>query len=277
MITHFAELTLRTVSIQGAKQVYANRLGLPVADESGNHVVFRLTPHCTLRFEERYDPIAPAHFAIQVGYPTFYESVAFLRSAGVLITPYDDGREVDEENGRRNVYFRDGDGHIAELIAHNYVAEGVVQIDHPLRPLYLREVGFPVVSVPAFRDWLKAALGMWTFQDQDTFNFVIGGTAHAVVVSRERPWLPIAAKALPPNMAVTFGTPDHSFLSAVRERLESSGELVATSAGEIRFERDGYELALRHTPEFAADVPARLRLPGAAQRLRTTPVDPSAT
>ncbi|MCG3005284.1 hypothetical protein KZ291_32405, partial [Escherichia coli] len=48
---------------------------------------------------------------------------------------------------------------------------------------------------------------MKTDEDDDYFNFVIGGTAYAVVVSEKRPWIPIAMKALPPNIKVTLGTP----------------------------------------------------------------------
>ncbi len=36
------------------------------------------------------------------------------------------------------------------------------------------------------------------------FNFVIGGTAYIVATWWQRPWIPIAMKALPPKVHVSF-------------------------------------------------------------------------
>lgn len=259
MITHFAELRLQTVSLQGVRQVYGDRLGFPLAAESPSSLSFRLTPHALITFEESDEPIAPAHFALEVAYSTFHQAVDFLKQAGLLILRWDDGHEVDEDGAQINLYFRDGDGHILEIIAHRSIDETAIPTDHPLRPLYLREVGFPVESVPAFRHWLKGSLGMRTRQESDTFNFVVSGTAHAVVVAKSRPWLPIAMKALPPRMQVVFGTPDPAYIDALRSRL--AGEAEADSPQEIRFMRDGYPLALRLQPEFPVDLLHRLKLP----------------
>lgn len=63
MITHFSELRLQTVSIQGVEQVYGERLGIPILLKTDKQISFRLAPHVTLSFEEAYEPISPAHFA----------------------------------------------------------------------------------------------------------------------------------------------------------------------------------------------------------------------
>ena len=132
MITHFAELRLPTVSISGTKQVYHQRLGLPVADDLSDQISFSLTAFARLSFFLSDKPLAPVHFAIQVPYSRFYESADLVRRSGLLIAAWPDGREIDETPIRRNLYFRDGDGNLVELIAHSYVPEDVIPAHGPL-------------------------------------------------------------------------------------------------------------------------------------------------
>jgi catechol-2,3-dioxygenase len=258
MITHFVELELQTVSLIGVRQVYADRLGLPIMEEDSGSVAFQLTPHTTLKFAERYAPLSPAHFAFQVPYSTFNKSVEVLKQNRLLIA----GDLVHWDDGV-SIYFRDGDGNILELISKDYLNDHVLAEYHALKVLYLREVGFPVEHVTTFRAWLKAHLGMQSFDDaeDDNFSFVIGGTAHMVVVDKTRPWMNIAMKALPPPMRVTFGTPDLDFLAQIRNRLQVNGELITDQPNQIAFKREGYSLAVRHTPQFSRDLPAQLNLP----------------
>ncbi len=54
---------------------------------------------------------------------------------------------------------------------------------------------------------------MKTMEDGDIFNFVVGGTAYVVATWWQRPWIPIAMKALPPKVHVSFGTADLAFYS----------------------------------------------------------------
>ena len=91
-----------------------------------------------------------------------------------------DGNTIGEENGLFNLYFKDGDGNLLEIIAHSYVKEDVLVPHSPLNVLYVREIGLPVKSVPVFTQWLKSNLDMKAMEDGDIFNFVIGGTAYIV-------------------------------------------------------------------------------------------------
>ncbi|MGG4266589.1 glyoxalase/bleomycin resistance/dioxygenase family protein [Peribacillus simplex] len=258
MITHFADLELLTVSIEGVKQCYANRLHLPILSESKEFIQFQLTPFTTLSFKETFEPISPAHFAFQVSYSQFDEVASFIKQSGLLVLRQEHGEYIDETNGRKNLYFRDGDGHLLEIIAHDYVNEDVLKASGKLRALYLREIGFPVDSVPNLRDWLKSTFGMKTEQDQDIFNFVISGTAHAIAVSKQRPWFPIAMKALPPKMAVTFGTPDKSFFD---ERTKQMDHTFLDDSKKLFILRDSYPFYMKHTPEFSASMLENLNLP----------------
>ncbi|MBR0019669.1 glyoxalase/bleomycin resistance/dioxygenase family protein, partial [Bacillus subtilis] len=240
MITHYADLELQTVSIQGVKQAYADRLQLPILHESRNYIRFQLTPFTTLSFKETYEAIYPVHFAIQVPYSQFIDISSFIRQSGLFILKQENGQYIDETNGRKNLYFRDGDGNLLEIIAHEYIKENQIELSGNLKAMYLREIGFPVKSVPIFREWLKNTLKMKTERDQDTFNFVISGTAHAVVVSKERPWIPISMKALPPKMLVTLGTTDMDFMNKLTNKLDN----IIIESDKIYFSKVGYNFFL---------------------------------
>ncbi|MGC4377521.1 glyoxalase/bleomycin resistance/dioxygenase family protein [Fictibacillus sp. Mic-4] len=257
MITHFADLELNTVSIQGVKQCYLNRLKLPIIYETADFIRFQITPFTTLSFKERYEPIAPAHLAFQVPYSLFDKVASFVLESGLLVLRQEHGQYIDETEGRKNMYFRDGDGNLLEIISHQYVSEHALTASGSLKALYLREIGFPVDFVPAFRDWLKSALGMKTEKETDLFNFVISGTAHAVVVSKQRPWIPIAMKALPPQMKVTFGTPDKEYIHEATGKIEGS----RLDSNELHFSKETYNFSIKHTPNFKASFIPGLNLP----------------
>lgn len=261
MITHFSELKLQTVSIQGVEQVYAKRLGIPVLSKTNKQISFKLTPYVTLVFEEAYEPISPAHFAFQVPFSKFYETAKRIQESGVLIVRWEDGHEIDEEEDRLNLYFRDGDGNLLEIIAHKYIEEDVLIPYTPLNILYVREVGCPVKSVPVYREWLKSNLFMKTFEDGEFFNFVIGGTAHVVASWVGRTWIPIAMKALPPKIHVSFGTPSFHFIQKVQNHLRQNDVPCQFSKNEISFVQEGYSFSIQHTPHFKADIPNKLNLP----------------
>lgn len=257
MITHYSDVQLHTLSIQGIKQIYKERLHFPIIYESSTFIRFQISSYTTLSFKEEYTPVSPAHVAFQVPYSLFYESASFLRQSGLLLLEQENGEYIDDENGRRNLYFRDGDGHLLEIIAHKEVSETTIEPFGDLQILYIREVGFPVSSVPMFRDWLKTKLRMRTEKDQDTFNFVVSGTAHAVVVSKTRPWIPIALKALPPRVVVTLGTPDLSFIQEAATHIENAhwdGHFLCFSV-------ETYFFQICYTPHVSATIPHALNLP----------------
>lgn len=263
MITHFAELRLPTVSLNGVKQVYATRLGLPIVRESNDQVTFALTPFTTLCFYLSNSPIAPVHFAIQVPYSSFRESVDIIRQSGLLIASWPDGHEIDETPehgayGGRNLYFRDGDGNLLELIAHSYIPEDVIPAYGPLKALYLREIGFPVQSVSKFRSWLEDEFAFRSKDPDEQFSFVVSGTAHAVVVDYRRPWIPIAMRALQPNMHVVLGTPETTFFSRLLSRYDTTDR---ADSMEVSLQKDGYNFSIRLTSEFSVDTVHRLNLP----------------
>ncbi|MBE7150346.1 glyoxalase/bleomycin resistance/dioxygenase family protein [Bacillus mycoides] len=261
MITHISDIKLQTVSIEGVKQVYKDILSFPIKTETATFIQFEVTPYTTISFQEVYEPIAPAHFAFEIPYSKFHETVRWLEGSGLLIVKWKDGHTIDEENGLFNLYFKDGDGNLLEIIAHSYVKEEVLVPHSPLNILYVREIGLPVKSVPVFTEWLKSNLDMKTKEDGDIFNFVIGGTAYIVATWWQRPWIPIAMKALPPKVHVSFGTPDHTFLQKIQNNFKKNGVPFESKHTEVLFIQQGYSLSVLHTPEFHSDIPRKLNLP----------------
>jgi hypothetical protein len=263
MITHFADFRLQTVSLEGVKQFYNGRLGLPVVSESDGEIRFRLTDLTTLTFAEAYEPVAPAHFAFEVPWSAFSEAVDYLRKeADVPLLRWPDGHEIDEfdESGPGiNVYFRDGDGHVLELIAHRGVREDVLPPSGPLKVMYLREVGFPVDDVLEFREWMSRTFGMKLAKVYDDFTFAIAGTAHAIVVSKQRRWIPIGMLSLPPRMSVTFGVSGRDALARIRGSLDGE-RILSESEDELTIRRGGYPIRFAAT-DVPADLGARLNLP----------------
>lgn len=240
--------------------MYQQKLGFPVIHESDNEIRFQPTPHFTLSFVEVSEPLSPAHFAFEVPYSTFNESAAFIRDSGIPLLQWPDGREVDEFETGKNIYFRDGDGNLLELISHSYLTESVLAPSGASKVIYLREVGFPTDDVVKLREWFKHVLQMKTRNESDTFNFVIGGTAHAIVTSTSRRWIPIAMRALPPILTASFGVTDARFIQEVRSHVKDQ-DVLFESAEELYWKQYGYGIRLIVTADFDAQIPALLRLP----------------
>ena len=152
MITHISDIKLQTVSIEGVKQVYKDIYYLFNKKETVSFIQFEVTPYTTISFQEVYEPIAPAHFAFEIPYSKFHETARWLNDSGLLIVKWQNGNVIGEENGLFNLYFKDGDGNLLEIIAHSYVKEDVLVPYSPLNILYVREIGLPVKSVPVLRN-----------------------------------------------------------------------------------------------------------------------------
>lgn len=245
MITHFAGVTLQTLSIEGAKQFYHGILGFPIARESSPDIEFRPTPDCVLSFREVGEPIAPAHLAFEVPYAEF-DAIAKRLSGRVALLKHNDGTTVDRYETGVNVYFKDFDGHLLELIAHPDISIGSLSPSGPYRILYIREVGLPVQDPVAAREWMKRTLGLAIERESEQFAFVIGGSAHAVVVSTMRRWIPIAMHALPPALEIVYGVANAGFIASVRNTLDP--RLVISDRGdELWFRMYDYRIGLRVT------------------------------
>lgn len=262
MITHFAGLKLKTVSIQGVKQFYHGVLHFPVARESEVEIVFQPTPDFTLTFEEAFEPIAPVHLAFEVASSQFESAIRKL-SEQIPLLKWPNGEAIDHFDSGVNVYFKDGDGHLLEFIAHHDLREGVLAPSGTFGILYLREVGLPVEDPVAARLWMKQSLGLSIAKESEEFAFVIGGTAHAVVVSTKRKWIPISMYALAPSMEITYGVSDESYVDQIRSSLDRR-MIVADNDEGLIFRMYGYRIRMKIT-SFPKDIAVRLNLPNAIE------------
>ncbi|MWC28963.1 VOC family protein [Paenibacillus sp. MMS18-CY102] len=262
MITHFNELKLQTVSIEAVKQFYHGRLGFTIEYESRNEIRFKLTDHATISFEEAYEPISPAHFAFEVPISQFGAAISCLQDKGISFLAWPDGRVIDEFETGKNVYFKDCDGNLAELIAHYYVNEDVIAPSGIIPILYLREIGFAVTKVNTFREKLVHILGLRLDKVFDDFTFAIGGTAHAVITSTQRRWVPINMLALPPKMIVHLGASTSQFICTVQAKLDGMGQPYHKQSDDcIAFSIDGYRFQLSRKSAYSEETLSLLNLP----------------
>jgi catechol 2,3-dioxygenase-like lactoylglutathione lyase family enzyme len=260
MITHYAQLQLNTVSIQGVKQFYHDQLQFRIVFQSDNEICFQVTDYFALSFKEVFEPLAPAHFAFEVPHSEFDNVVNWLEKAHIKLLKWSDGSVFDNnfETGK-NVYFRDGDGNLLEIICHSYIKEGILSPSGALKILYLREIGFPVDSVINFRELLVKILNLKLDKVSDNFTFAIGGTAHTVIPSKKRKWIPISMFALPPAMNVCFGVTSSIFIDEARTYLKEN-DIICERNGELHFKIDVYTFCLSVTT-YPKDVPSLLNLP----------------
>jgi len=259
MITHFAGLTLNTVSIQGVKQFYHHQLGFPIQSSSKHTITFLPTPDLTLMFEEVLEPLSPSHFAFEVPYSQFDVLVDQLQARGITLLTWPDGEAVKAFETGVNVYFRDGDGNLLEFIAHHYVKEEAIVPSGDWQILYMREIGMPVDDVPELTKWMRETLQMSVRDESDWFNFVIGGTAHAVVVSTQRRWIPIQMVALPPQMTVSWGVSNWDHLAPMKEQVDVH-EVILSTESEFIIKKCNYHFRFIRSA-FTPDISARLYLP----------------
>ncbi len=225
MITHYSNVQLHTVSLEGARQFYGELLQFPVVYRSESEISFRIADRSVLSFVETFEPISPAHLAFAIPYSRFEQVIAWAESRHLTFLKWEDGRAIDDYETGKNIYFRDGDGHLLEIITERDGDGGSAEpLSGEFPVLFIREVGFPVESVPEFRQKLVHLMGFeLRGQPSDTFTFAAGGTAYAVVVSKKRRWIPIGMIALPPRVSVTLGFDRASDWSGITSRLYASG------------------------------------------------------
>ncbi len=95
----------------------------------------------------------------------------------------------------------------------------------------------------------------------DNFTFAIGGTAHAVIPSKKRKWIPISMSALTPTMNVSFGVTNSIFIEEVKTCLQEEDIIYESNGdGELHFKINEYNFDLCLT-NFPEEVPSLLNLP----------------
>lgn len=263
MITHYAEVKLQTTSVAGVKQFFSERLGYPVASEYAEQIEVRVNAHTRLTFQESHERLAPVHLAFEVPMAVFDQVVLHLQQLLGIPLAWPDGITVTTFTSGKSVYYKDLDGNLLEWTAHYGITDEVLVPEGLLQVMYLREVGLPVHDVGATTAWFQANLGMKVFKSSELFAFVRGGTAHAVVVSTSRKWIPIGMIAIPPHLTLVLGVSGAAYITQIADRLEGAGYPISWSLdqNELSFQYAGYLIVLRHTPGFLSSWVDALNLP----------------
>ncbi|MZQ80547.1 glyoxalase/bleomycin resistance/dioxygenase family protein [Paenibacillus sp. 5J-6] len=232
----------------------------PIIFETKDEICFQPIENFKISFKEAMEPIAAAHFAFEVPLSEFENVVNLLKSKGIQLLKWSDGRYIDNFETGKNVYFRDGDGNLLEIITHHYVKEGILSPAGDFKLLYLREIGFPADSVKEFREFFVDIFELRLDKVRDDFTFAIGGTSHMVIPSKKRKWIPIEMVALPPTMNVIFGVSSTDFVSKVSKKLTEKGVPFLRRDGHLHFNFKEYNISLKVT-SFNPEIPALLNLP----------------
>lgn len=254
MITHFDEVQLHTLSCKGVRQIYHEGLGLPLLEESDDEILLALCPHTRLRFQRRQEGIHPVHLAFEVGWSNYPAAVAFVQNLLPIVG------ETPEPHGLR-FYFRDGEGNLLELYAHDHLREDVLQPISPLGVMFLREVGYVPADFPAFFDWATSALGMTSrYPNTGPFASLKSGLTELVLTHPTRDWIPIALKPLPPKITTIFGTPDPRFIT---QRVAANGFTLIETGRAAEITAHGHHFVVRHTPAFHSVLVSQISNPAA--------------
>jgi catechol 2,3-dioxygenase-like lactoylglutathione lyase family enzyme len=96
----------------------AELLGLAVGKPVGPFATVRLGDGLTLDFAERLS-FEPHHYAFRVTDDEFDAVFGRIERAGIVFSGdphFSDVGRINHRNGGRGVYFRDGNGHVLELL-----------------------------------------------------------------------------------------------------------------------------------------------------------------
>jgi catechol 2,3-dioxygenase-like lactoylglutathione lyase family enzyme len=210
------ELTLATGDIAVQFAFWGETLGLP-AGRSGDGEVEVSLQGSTLRFEQASPRTEPRyHFAINVPRGSILEAAAWIQERHELLEFHGDP-DVEEgativhtDRGASAVYFLDGAGNVAELIANDHLDN---DSDAPFGPesfLEIAEIGVAAKDTVATHDLIKDALSaeiLWGGREGWLLTAI--GDDHGVIIVAPtgRGWIPVGLPARPFPTTIVAAAP----------------------------------------------------------------------
>ena len=208
-------ITLETRDPAGQAAFWSDTLGLPV-EEVGDGVVEVSLHASTIRFERARPGTDPRyHFAINVPRGSIDEAAEWLSHRHELLAFHDDP-DVEEgativhtDRGASALYFLDGGGNVAELIANQNLDNGSEAPFDQSALLEIAEIGLATADTDATRAAVQEALGaeiLWGGGEGWLLTAI--GDDHGVVIVAPtgRGWIPIGLPAQPyPTTIVAAG------------------------------------------------------------------------
>lgn len=210
------ELTLVTSDIAGQLAFWGGTLGLPVRRGGDGGVEVSLQGS-TLRFEQASPGTEPRyHFAINVPRGSIHGAAAWIEERHELLAFHGDPDEEEgatiahTDRGASALYFLDGAGNVAELIANDQLDN---DSDGPFGPdsfLGIAEIGVATSDTEATRDAIKEALSaeiLWGGREGWLLTAI--GDDHGVIIVAPtgRGWIPVGLPARPFPTTIVAAAP----------------------------------------------------------------------
>lgn len=210
------ELTLATSNTASQFAFWGETLGLPVGHGGDGEVEVSLQGS-TLRFEQASPGTEPRyHFAINVPRGSILEAAAWIEERHVLLEFHSDLNEEEgatiahTDRGASALYFLDGAGNVAELIANDHLDN---DSDAPFGPdsfLELAEIGVATRDTVATLNLIKEALSaeiLWGGREGWLLTAI--GDDHGVIIVAPtgRGWIPVGLPARPYPTTIVAAAP----------------------------------------------------------------------
>ncbi len=185
------ELQLLTSDLEVQHRFYADLLGLNVLEFTQDFLMVRVGSS-RLKFTQQTGFSGRYHLAFDVP-ENQLESAKTWLEARVALIPDRVGRQVFEsENWNANqIYFRDPQGNILELIARHDL-ENASQAEFSTSGLLnISEIGLACDNVPNLVQWLQERLHLEVYKSSsDTFAPVGDAQGLLILVQNAREWFP---------------------------------------------------------------------------------------
>jgi catechol-2,3-dioxygenase len=200
------ELQLLTDNLEAQKAFYGSVLGLPIFESGMEHLVLQVGSS-RLKFTQQSGFSGCYHVAFDIPENQLEQAKIWLESRVALIADTDGTKVFESENWNANqIYFRDLQGNILELIARHEFAIASQTEFSSASLLNISEIGLACDSVPVVVKWLEQHLNLEVYKSSsDTFAPV--GDAHGllILVQNTREWFPstgVHATPQPVNIVI---------------------------------------------------------------------------
>jgi catechol 2,3-dioxygenase-like lactoylglutathione lyase family enzyme len=206
-------LTLATDDVHGEATFWGETLGLPTQDRDG--AVEVSLARSTLRFEQAASGSDPRyHFAIGIPPGSVDAAAAWLEERHELLAFHGDpdvaegATIVHTDRGASAVYFLDGAGNVAELIANDHLDDDFPAPFGPHSLLEIAEIGIATVDPATTRRAVQEALSaevLWGGREGWLLTAI--GDDHGVVIVAPigRGWIPVGLPARPLPTTIVAG------------------------------------------------------------------------
>jgi hypothetical protein len=216
------ELTLATHDVVGQSAFWGETLGLPVREYDDRAIEVSLRAS-TIRFEQSAVSDPRYHFAINVPRGSIHDAAAWIEERHELLAFHGDPDEeegatiVHTDRGASALYFLDGGGNVAELIANDQLDNDSDAAFGPDLLVEIAEIGVSTADTDATGAAIQDALAaqiLWGGREGWLLRAI--GDDHGVVIVAPtgRGWIPVGlpARPLPTTIVAAAPRPCHVIL-----------------------------------------------------------------